>query len=267
MKPASCRSSSAIVARFPLSRRRRRPAACTRRVRRVVPPVPPGSGSTSRRARVPRPIPQASAHRGAVAILLGHDTATSPGSTLGKPSARLGQAVIQHRRESTPSRRIVVNMPRTLAPPAATSEARRIDAVALHEDIQGELPGRFVWRDDRAVAFLTIAPLQPGHTLVVPDRGSRSLARHGSRADRPPDRGLAEDRQGRTAGLLAGEGGHDDAGLEVPHVHLHLVPIHTLRDLDFSTADANPDPAAMDAAADELRAVLREHGHAEVVDA
>ena len=34
--------------------------------------------------------------------------------------------------------------------------------------IQGELPGRFVWRDERAVAFLTIAPLQPGHTLVVP---------------------------------------------------------------------------------------------------
>jgi histidine triad (HIT) family protein len=34
--------------------------------------------------------------------------------------------------------------------------------------IRGELPGRFVWRDARAVAFLTIAPLQPGHTLVVP---------------------------------------------------------------------------------------------------
>ena len=34
--------------------------------------------------------------------------------------------------------------------------------------IQGELPGRFVWRDDRVVAFLTIAPLKPGHTLVVP---------------------------------------------------------------------------------------------------
>ena len=34
--------------------------------------------------------------------------------------------------------------------------------------IDGELPGRFVWRDDRAVAFLTISPIQPGHTLVVP---------------------------------------------------------------------------------------------------
>ncbi|MGB5655552.1 MAG: HIT family protein, partial [Acidimicrobiia bacterium] len=31
--------------------------------------------------------------------------------------------------------------------------------------INGELPGRFVWRDDRVVAFLTIAPLKPGHVL------------------------------------------------------------------------------------------------------
>src|SRR4030095_16854587 len=34
--------------------------------------------------------------------------------------------------------------------------------------IEGEIPGRFVWRDDRAVAFLTIAPITAGHTLVVP---------------------------------------------------------------------------------------------------
>src|SRR5690606_32831309 len=34
--------------------------------------------------------------------------------------------------------------------------------------INGELPGRFVWKDDRAVAFLSINPLGPGHTLVVP---------------------------------------------------------------------------------------------------
>ena len=34
--------------------------------------------------------------------------------------------------------------------------------------IAGELPGRFVWRDEVCVAFLSIAPLRPGHTLVVP---------------------------------------------------------------------------------------------------
>ena len=34
--------------------------------------------------------------------------------------------------------------------------------------IEGEIPGRFVWRDEDAVAFLTIAPIAPGHALVVP---------------------------------------------------------------------------------------------------
>ena len=34
--------------------------------------------------------------------------------------------------------------------------------------IDGEIPGRFVWKDDRCVAFLTIEPMRPGHTLVVP---------------------------------------------------------------------------------------------------
>ena len=34
--------------------------------------------------------------------------------------------------------------------------------------IEGEIPGRFVWQDERCVAFLSIAPLAQGHTLVVP---------------------------------------------------------------------------------------------------
>ncbi len=34
--------------------------------------------------------------------------------------------------------------------------------------IEGELPGRFVWRDELCVAFVSINPLRPGHTLVVP---------------------------------------------------------------------------------------------------
>ncbi|MFW8695963.1 HIT family protein, partial [Mesorhizobium japonicum] len=34
--------------------------------------------------------------------------------------------------------------------------------------INGDIPGRFVWKDDTAVAFLTINPVTPGHVLVVP---------------------------------------------------------------------------------------------------
>ncbi len=34
--------------------------------------------------------------------------------------------------------------------------------------INGDLPGRFVWKDGQAVAFLTIEPVTPGHVLVIP---------------------------------------------------------------------------------------------------
>jgi histidine triad (HIT) family protein len=133
--------------------------------------------------------------------------------------------------------------------------------------IRGELPGRFVWRDDRAVAFLTIAPLKPGHTLVVPIEEvdhwldlDPDLNRHLVDVAQKVGQAVQQAFQPVKVGLMI-------AGLEVSHVHLHLVPIEGLRDLDFANANANPDPQAMDEAATRLRAALRELGHAEVVDA
>ena len=124
--------------------------------------------------------------------------------------------------------------------------------------IRGEVPGRFVWRDERAVGLLSIAPLRPGHTLVVPVQEIDHWL------DVPPDLmqhltlvaqkiGQAVQRTFRPEkiGLMI-------AGLEVRHVHLHLVPIHSLGDLDFSKADAKAAPEALDAAAAKLRAALRE---------
>ena len=132
--------------------------------------------------------------------------------------------------------------------------------------INGELPGRFLWRDDRAVAFLTIQPLKPGHALVVPIQEvdhwldlEPDLARH--LLDVSQLVGKAIDRAFKPAkvGLII-------AGLEVSHVHLHVTPIHALQDLNFANADPNPDPAKMDAAAEKIRGALRELGCTEVVD-
>ena len=132
--------------------------------------------------------------------------------------------------------------------------------------IKGELPGRFVWRDDRAVAFLTIQPLKPGHTLVVPiDEVDHwldldpELARH--LLDVSQQVGKAIDRafEPEKVGLII-------AGLEVSHVHLHVTPIHALQDLNFANADWNPDPADLDAAAEKIRGALRELGCSEVAE-
>ena len=126
--------------------------------------------------------------------------------------------------------------------------------------IDGEIPGRFVWRDERAVAFLTIAPITTGHVLVVPiDEVDHwvdlepDLAAHLMKVAREVGRAQMRAFSPTRIGMIV-------AGLEVPHCHLHLVPIDTEAELSFSRADHDPDPAALDAAADALRAALRDLG-------
>jgi histidine triad (HIT) family protein len=131
--------------------------------------------------------------------------------------------------------------------------------------IEGEIPGRFVWRDPRAVAFLTIAPIAPGHTLVVPiDEVDHwvdlepDLAAHLMDVSRLVGRAQMQAFSPARIGMII-------AGLEVPHCHLHVIPIETEADLSFSRADHSPDPAALDDAADRLRAALRDQGHGDRV--
>lgn len=132
--------------------------------------------------------------------------------------------------------------------------------------IDGELPGRFVWRDEQAVAFLSIEPLRPGHTLVVPRQEvdhwldlEPELAAHLMRVAQAVGRGIQRAFDPTKVGLVI-------LGLEVRHVHLHLSPIDGMRDLDFARADRKPDPGAMDTAAERLRTALRELGYAEASD-
>jgi len=133
--------------------------------------------------------------------------------------------------------------------------------------IRGELPGRLLWKDDRAVAFLTIEPLRPGHTLIVPVEEvdhwielEPELAAHLMLVARAVGRAQQRAFDPLRIGMMI-------VGVEVPHVHLHVTPIDAIRDLDFAKADRNPDPATMDEAAEKIRAELRAEGHAEVADA
>lgn len=133
--------------------------------------------------------------------------------------------------------------------------------------IEGALPGRFVWRDDDVVAFLTIAPIRPGHVLVVPvaqvdkwtDLDAATWA-HVTEVSRVIARVLDVGFECERVGVIV-------AGLEVPHCHVHLVPIRSEADLDFRLADQSPDPARLDADAETIRASLRAAGHVQVADA
>lgn len=126
--------------------------------------------------------------------------------------------------------------------------------------IDGELPGRFVWSDDRCVAFLSINPLGPGHTLVVP------RAEVDRWVDADPDLNahlnLVAHRIGRAVqqvwdpprvGLIV-------AGFEVPHLHLHVFPAWDMAAFDFANAAKSVDDAEQDGHRDALRGALREAG-------
>lgn len=126
--------------------------------------------------------------------------------------------------------------------------------------IDGDLPGRFVYRDDVCVAFLTIAPICPGHTLVVPRLEvdhwvdlPDEVAGHLAIVARKIGAAQMSAFQAERISLII-------AGLEVPHTHLHVLPITSEADIDFGKADSSVDPAELDRAADALRAALGPEG-------
>ncbi|MDT0328366.1 HIT family protein [Nocardiopsis lambiniae] len=131
--------------------------------------------------------------------------------------------------------------------------------------IDRELPGRFVWEDPVAVAFLSIAPLRPGHTLVVPraevddwTTADPELLDHCFRVAGAIGRGVRHAFDAPRAGLLI-------AGLEVPHLHIHVSPLWETEDLDVTSASVEEDQDALEDAAQRLRRALTGLGFAEAV--
>ncbi len=129
--------------------------------------------------------------------------------------------------------------------------------------IDGEIPGRFVWKDDTCVVFLTIAPITTGHALVVPRAEvdhwidlDDDVAAHLMVVAKAVGAAQVDAFSPARVGLII-------AGLEVPHTHLHVIPIETERDLDFAKADGSASGEVLDSAADRLREALVARGHAE----
>lgn len=108
--------------------------------------------------------------------------------------------------------------------------------------INGDLPGRIVWSDERVAAFLTIAPLTPGHTLVVPRAEvdewtdlEPELLGHVMAVSHTIGAALKQAFDAPRVGLIV-------AGFEVPHAHVHVFPARDMADFDF--ARVNPDVPA-----------------------
>lgn len=100
--------------------------------------------------------------------------------------------------------------------------------------INGEIPSYKIAENDKFYAFLDVFPLKPGHTLVVPKQETDKFFDL-------PDEQLAELLVFAKPIAKAIEQAFDCKrcgiaviGLEVPHAHLHLVPINHADDLNFT---------------------------------
>src|SRR6516165_5421986 len=122
--------------------------------------------------------------------------------------------------------------------------------------IRGESPGRFVYEDDDIVAFLTIEPMTQGHTLVVTraeidqwqDVDGARFARVMS-VSQLIGKAVCKAFRTERAGVII-------AGLEVPHLHVHVFPTRSLSDFGFANVDRNPSPKSLDDAQARIKAAL-----------
>ena len=122
--------------------------------------------------------------------------------------------------------------------------------------IKGEIPAHKILENEKYLAFLDIRPVSPGHTLVIPKQeidyifdiedglleGLMIFAKKVARA-------IKSTVPCQKIGVMV-------AGIEVPHAHIHLIPIHSVGDLNFARAKAMPQEE-LATIAEKIRANLK----------
>ena len=126
--------------------------------------------------------------------------------------------------------------------------------------INREIPGHIVAEDDQYIAFLDINPLVVGHTLVVPkkevdyifdldDDTLAGLQLFSKKVAHAIGRSIRCKRVGVAV-----------IGLEVPHTHVHLVPMNSMDDLNFTRPKLKPSQEELAAAAEKIRSAVASTG-------
>ncbi|MEJ7644426.1 MAG: HIT family protein [Chryseolinea sp.] len=123
--------------------------------------------------------------------------------------------------------------------------------------INREIPAHIVAEDDRFLAFLDINPLVEGHTLVVPKKENDYIFN----LDDETLSGLhlfAKKVALAIAVVIPCKRiGVSVIGIEVPHTHVHLVPLTSADDLNFTRPKLTPTQAELKVVADKILAALR----------
>ncbi len=120
--------------------------------------------------------------------------------------------------------------------------------------IAGEIPCYKIAENDQFFAFLDIRPLNPGHTLVIPkleedyifnleDEMLGEMMKFAKKVAKAIEKGVDCERIGLTV-----------IGLEVPHVHIHLIPIKIESDMNFHKTKPQLSADEMNLLSEKIRA-------------
>jgi histidine triad (HIT) family protein len=122
--------------------------------------------------------------------------------------------------------------------------------------IAGEIPAYKIAENEKFFAFLDIFPLRQGHVLVVPKKETDKLFDL-------PDEYLSElllfarpIAHAIEKAFDCNRCGISVVGLEVPHAHIHLIPINSANDLNFTQAKQQASPADLEEAQEKILAHL-----------
>jgi histidine triad (HIT) family protein len=122
--------------------------------------------------------------------------------------------------------------------------------------INGEIPSHKIAENENYFAFLDINPLAMGHTLVIPKKETdylfdlddelyAGLMLFAKKIAAAVEKSVTCKRIGVAV-----------IGLEVPHAHIHLVPLNTMRDINFSLPKMNPTQDELKEMAEKIKSNL-----------
>ncbi|HFK5528676.1 TPA: HIT family protein [Elizabethkingia anophelis] len=100
--------------------------------------------------------------------------------------------------------------------------------------VNGEIPAYKIMEDEKHLAFLDVMPLVEGHTLVIPKKEIDLIFDLDSEEFKELFSFAQKVAKKVGAAIPCKRVGVAVIGLEVPHAHIHLVPLQHLNDIDFS---------------------------------
>ena len=122
--------------------------------------------------------------------------------------------------------------------------------------IEGDIPGTFVYRDDLCVVFMSINPITDGHVLVVPIQEvdhwvdlSPELSAHLFAISHRMSLAIQKAFPCERMGLII-------AGYEINHCHIHLIPTHSMADLNFANAATSVSREVLESHASRIQRQL-----------